>query len=240
MAHATKRSRKTSSARLSALEIATYGLLAAVALIFGYVEALFPLPVPVPGVKLGLGNVVVLYALASFGWRPGLLVMLVKVVASALLFGNPMVFAYSLTGGLVSFAAMWAALRWWRTLSIVGVSMLGGVCHMLGQSAVVAAVLAPYVALTYLPVLMVSGLLAGLLTGYLCRLVIRATGRSSLFKRYRKELSCAFAQQLTNPAPRDPQAACELADDQAAGAAARVAPAPAQFVANEPVKEERP
>ena len=58
------------TARLGALEVATYGLLAAVALIFGYVEALFPLPVPVPGVKLGLCNVVVLYALASFGWRP--------------------------------------------------------------------------------------------------------------------------------------------------------------------------
>lgn len=183
--------KRSSQMRLSALEVATYGLLAAVALIFGYIEALFPLPVPVPGVKLGLGNVVVLYALASFGWRPGLLVMLVKVGASALLFGNPTVFAYSLAGALASFAGMAAALRWWRALSIVGVSMLGGVLHMVGQCLVVSVVLAPYVALAYLPVLVIAGLVTGLLTGYVCRLVIRATGRSSLFRRRRKELEKA-------------------------------------------------
>ena len=75
--------------RLSALQVATYGVLAAVALVCGYVESLVPLPVPVPGIKLGLGNVVVLYALVAFGPRPALAIMLAKVCASALLFGNP-------------------------------------------------------------------------------------------------------------------------------------------------------
>ena len=187
--------------RLSALDVATYGLLAAVALIFGYVEALFPLPIPVPGVKLGLGNVVVLLALAGFGWRPGLAVMLVKVVASALLFGNPSVFAYSLAGALASFAAMWGALHV-RRLSLVGVSMVGGVAHMLGQAAVVAAVLAPYVALVYLPVLMVAGLITGLLTGYVCRMVARAVGRSTLFRRRARELAKAQARTKV-PGMRD-------------------------------------
>ena len=187
--------------RLSALDVATYGLLAAVALIFGYVEALFPLPIPVPGVKLGLGNVVVLLALAGFGWRPGLAVMLVKVVASALLFGNPSVFAYSLAGALASFAAMWGALHV-RRLSLVGVSMVGGVAHMLGQAAVVAAVLAPYVALVYLPVLMVAGLITGLLTGYVCRMVARAVGRSTLFRRRARELAKAQARTRV-PGMRD-------------------------------------
>lgn len=165
---------------MSAQEVAMYGVLAAVALIFGYVEALFPAPVPVPGVKLGLGNVVVLFALAAFGPRPGFAIMLVKVVVSALLFGNPSVFMYSLAGALASFAAMWGLLHV-RALSLVGVSMAGGVCHMLGQDAVVAAALAPYMALAYLPVLVVSGLLAGLATGYLCRLMARTAGRSSAF-----------------------------------------------------------
>lgn len=221
MAQSRKQARRGSS-RVSALEVATYGLLAAVALIFGYVEALFPLPIPVPGIKLGLGNVVVLYALACFGWRAGLLVMLVKVVVSSLLFGNPAVLAYSLAGGVASFAAMWAALRWWRGLSIAGVSMLGGVFHMLGQCAVVSVVLAPYVALTYLPVLMVAGLLTGLLTGYLCRLVIRATGRSSLFRRYRKQLGRSAAKPAAEPRPAvkaEPavcEPVCSTCDDPAA------------------------
>lgn len=173
---------------MSALEVATYGLLAAVALIFGYVEALFPLPLPVPGIKLGLGNIVVLFALAGFGWRAGLAIALVKVVVSALLFGNPMVLMYSAGGAALSFAAMWVALHWSR-LSIVGVSMVGGVFHMVGQLAVVAFTFSPYVALVYLPVLMISGLVTGLLTGYVCRLVIRTTAKSNLFKSRARELA---------------------------------------------------
>ena len=174
--------------RMSALEVATYGLLAAVALIFGYVEALFPLPLPVPGIKLGLGNIVVLFTLAGFGWRAGLAIAVVKVVVSALLFGNPMVLMYSAGGAALSFAAMWVALHWSR-LSIVGVSMAGGVFHMVGQLAVVAFTFSPYVALVYLPVLMISGLVTGLLTGYVCRLVIRTTAKSNLFKSRARELA---------------------------------------------------
>lgn len=174
--------------RMSALEVATYGLLAAVALIFGYVEALFPLPLPVPGIKLGLGNIVVLFTLAGFGWRAGLAIALVKVVVSALLFGNPMVLMYSAGGAALSFVAMWVALHWSR-LSIVGVSMVGGVFHMVGQLAVVAFTFSPYVALVYLPVLMISGLVTGLLTGYVCRLVIRTTAKSNLFKSRARELA---------------------------------------------------
>ena len=174
--------------RMSALEVATYGLLAAVALIFGYVEALFPLPLPVPGIKLGLGNIVVLFTLAGFGWRAGLAIAVVKVVVSALLFGNPMVLMYSAGGAALSFAAMWVALHWSR-LSIVGVSMVGGVFHMVGQLAVVACTFSPYVALVYLPVLMISGLVTGLLTGYVCRLVIRTTAKSNLFKSRARELA---------------------------------------------------
>lgn len=174
--------------RMSALEVATYGLLAAVALIFGYVEALFPLPLPVPGIKLGLGNIVVLFTLAGFGWRAGLAIAVVKVVVSALLFGNPMVLMYSAGGAALSFVAMWVALHWSR-LSIVGVSMVGGVFHMVGQLAVVAFTFSPYVALVYLPVLMISGLVTGLLAGYVCRLVIRTTAKSNLFKSRARELA---------------------------------------------------
>lgn len=173
-------------ARMGASEVAAYGLLAAMALICGYVEALFPLPIPVPGVKLGLGNVVVLFTMVAFGLRPGFLVMLVKVVASALLFGNPAVFAYSAAGALASFAAMACALRV-RGLSVVGVSMVGGTAHMLGQSAVVAAVLSPGVAAAYLPVLLVAGVASGLVVGYVCRLMIRVFGHSSLFRRRMKK-----------------------------------------------------
>ena len=67
--------------------------------------------------------------------------------------------------------------------------MVGGVFHMVGQLAVVAFTFSPYVALVYLPVLMISGLVTGLLTGYVCRLVIRTTAKSNLFKSRARELA---------------------------------------------------
>lgn len=176
--------------RLSALEVATYGALAGVALVFGYVESVLPAPVPVPGVKLGLGNVVVLFCLEAFGARPAALLMVVKVTASALLFGSPAVFMYSLAGGVASVAAMTVAARV-RAFSVSGVSMAGGVFHMVGQMLVVAAVLSPQVALTYLPVLLVSGLLAGLLVGYLCRAALAATAGSGLVRERAKRMRAA-------------------------------------------------
>ena len=213
--------------RMSALEVATYGLLAAIALIFGYVEAVVPLPVAVPGIKLGLGNIVVLFTLAGFGAAPGACVALVKVVVSALLFGNPSLLMYSAGGAALSFAAMWEALHCCR-LSIVGVSMVGGVFHMLGQLAVVAFTFSPYVALLYLPVLVVAGLVTGLLTGYVCRLVIRTCARSSLFRRRAKELArqagaagaanvaCARARQGMGEAMRAGAASADLVESAGA------------------------
>lgn len=83
---------------------------------------------------------------------------------------------------------MWVALHWSR-LSIVGVSMAGGVFHVVGQLTVVALTFSPYAALVYLPVLMIPGLVTGLLTGYVCRLVIRAAAKASLLKSRVRELA---------------------------------------------------
>ena len=105
-------------------------------------------------------------------------------------------------GAGLNFAAMWGELHWSR-LSIVGVSMVGGVFHMVGQLAVVAFTFSPYVALVYLPVLMISGLVTGLLTGYVCRLVIRTTAKSNLFKSRARELARreGAAKRAAVPAP---------------------------------------
>lgn len=173
--------------RMSATEVATYGVLAALALVLGYLEALLPLPIPVPGVKLGLANIVVLYALAVMGLVPGLVIMLVKVLASALLFGSPTMLAYSLAGAALSFAAMALAIRA-RGLSLVGVSVVGGVCHMLGQLIVVGLVLTWPIAALYLPVLVLAGVASGVVVGLLCRLVIHATRSSSVLRAQRKRI----------------------------------------------------
>lgn len=153
--------------------LALYGLLTCVALVAGYVEALIPLPVTVPGVKLGLGNAVVLFGLKRLGVRPALYLMLAKVLCAGLLFANPSMMLYSLAGGVLSWALMALACKsgWFSTLSV---SVIGGVAHNAGQLLLVAAWLSPAVALFNAPVLAVSGVVAGLAVGVLTQLALRA------------------------------------------------------------------
>lgn len=152
---------------------ALYGLLTALALCAGYLELLIPLPVGVPGVKLGLGNAVVLFALERMGARPALYVMLAKVLCSMLLFSTPQMLAFSLAGGLLSWAVMALAVRF-SPFSEVGVSVLGGVAHNAGQLLAVAALLSPQTALAAAPVLAVAGVLCGAAIGLILHGVLAA------------------------------------------------------------------
>ena len=175
----------TSPARRAAL----YGALTALALIAGYLEVLVPLPVTVPGVKLGLGNAVVLFALVRLGARPAVFLMLAKVLCSTILFANPQMLAFSLAGGALSWAVM--ALAWRSGLfsvvatSILGgiahnagqllmVALLGGIAHNAGQLLMVALLLSPQVALVNTPVLAIAGALCGAVIGILVRALLAA------------------------------------------------------------------
>lgn len=164
-----KQNTPTSAGQRAAL----YGLLTALALCAGYLEALVPLPVSVPGIKLGLGNAVVLFALVRMGARPALFVMLAKVFCSMLLFSTPQMLAFSLGGGLLSWAVMAAAVRL-DAFSEVGVSVLGGVAHNAGQLIVVAALLSPQVAIVNAPVLAVAGVVCGAVIGLILHGVLAA------------------------------------------------------------------
>ena len=152
---------------------ALMGALTALALIAGYLEVLVPLPITVPGVKLGLGNAVVLFALVRLGARPALWLMLAKVLCSTILFSNPQMLAFSLAGGAVSWAIM--ALAWRSGLfSVVATSLLGGLAHNAGQLLMVALLLSPQVALVNIPVLAVAGAVCGTAIGVLVRALITA------------------------------------------------------------------
>lgn len=152
---------------------ALYGVLTAAALVCGYLELLIPLPVTVPGVKLGLGNIVILMALERLGAKAGFFLMLIKVIASTLLFANLQMLIFSLAGGLLSWAVMALAVRS-GAFSTVATSVLGGIAHNGGQLIAVAALLSGRVALVNMPVLAVSGVLCGAAVGVAARLVLRA------------------------------------------------------------------
>ena len=133
-------------------------LLTALALVLSYVESLLPPLTAVPGIKPGLGNLSVLLALYGLGVWPALALSAVRLTLSSLLFGTGMRFLYSLAGAALSFLAM-ALLKRTDRFSPVGVSVLGGVCHNLGQIAAALLLLTGTL----------SGALIGLLGGWLLR-----------------------------------------------------------------------
>ena len=156
-----------------AQQIALSGLLASLMLVFGFIERQFPLPVPVPGIKLGLANSVLLYALYMLGIRQSIVLMLLKALMSWLIYMNMNAMFYSLAGGVLSLAAMILISRV-RGVSIIGVSALGAVFFNIGQILVAVIMLnTPQLIVTYLPILMVSGVLTGILTGVIAQMVMK-------------------------------------------------------------------
>ena len=154
-------------------QVALSGLLTSLMLVFGFIERQFPLPVPVPGIKLGLANSVLLYALYMLGIRQTIVLMLLKSLMSWLIYMNLSAMLYSFTGGVLSVAAMILVSRM-KGVSPIGVSALGAVFFNIGQILMAAWVLGtPQLIVTYLPVLMVSGVLTGILTGVIAKLVMK-------------------------------------------------------------------
>ena len=146
-------------------------MLTAVAMILSYVESLLP-SVGIPGVKMGLANIAVIFALFRFGWKEATALSLVRVVLVSLLFGSVGAMLYSLAGAVLSLAVM-ALLRRIDRFSTVGVSVAGGVAHNAGQILMAMLILQTKQLLGYLPVLAVSGIAGGVLTGLVAALLIR-------------------------------------------------------------------
>lgn len=136
----------------------------ALAMILSFVESQLPPLTAVPGVKLGLSNIVTVVLLYSFGWREAWAVSLVRVCLSALLFGNAAAFIYSLSGAVLSFFTMLLSKRF-LPFGTVGVSVIGGVMHNVGQVIAAIIVMESIGIAYYLIPLLVSGTVAGVLVG---------------------------------------------------------------------------
>ena len=150
-------------------KIALASLLAALAVILGGIDNLIPMPAP--GVRLGLGNIAVLLAIYLLDLKSAFVVMLLKVFLSSMLFGNPTMLLYSLAGALLSLASEIAAKKM-RCFSVVGVSLIGGIFHNIGQ-LICAYFLVGKGAIYYIPVLCASGSIAGILTGIAAGIIVK-------------------------------------------------------------------
>ncbi len=145
-------------------EVAEYGLMAALALALSYLESRIPVFFAVPGMKLGLTNIVVLITLYRRRPKGAFCINLVRIVLAGATFGSLSSMMYSLAGGLASFLAMIVCKRSGK-FSMTGVSVAGGVAHNIGQILVAAAVLETKALLWYLPFLLAAGTAAGLAIG---------------------------------------------------------------------------
>ena len=140
------------------------GLLTSLGLIAGYIEFLIPIPLGIPGVKPGLANIVIVWALYSLGPWEALMINGMRIFLSGFLFGNFSMILYSLAGAAVSFLCMCLAKKS-GLFSMTGVSMIGGVMHNMGQLLVAMAVLETVSLVYYGPVLLAAGVITGLLIG---------------------------------------------------------------------------
>ena len=152
-------------------KVGYYGVFLALALVLSYVESLIPFYFGVPGMKLGLTNVIVLILLYLYGPADALIISVTRVILAGFLFGNAFSIIYSLAGALFSFVVM-ALLKRTKKFQIVTVSAVGGICHNLGQILVAVCVVENYHLMLYFPMLMAAGIVMGLLIGVAAREVL--------------------------------------------------------------------
>ena len=156
-------------------------LLTAAAVVLGYVERLIPMPGSIPGIKLGLANTVLLYAIYLLDTRSAFVLMILKVGLSGLLYSGVSAMMFSLGGGLCSLVMMLLVKKLGSgNVSIIGVSVVGAVFHNVGQTAVAALMVNTAALMGYVPFLLVAAVVTGVLTGIAGKYAIQGLKASGL------------------------------------------------------------
>ena len=153
-------------------KLTVMALTTAIALVLSFIESQIPAFVAVPGVKMGLANIAIVYALYRLGWKEAAFISLIRVVLVSLLFGSAASFLYSLAGAVLSLLGM-ALLKKTGKFTEIVVSVAGGVLHNIGQIAMASIILETDALRYYLPFLLVSGILAGVVIGLISGILIR-------------------------------------------------------------------
>lgn len=161
---------------MSTKRLAADGLFLALSLVVSYIEVLLPIPVGIPGVKVGLANGVIMVLLFFTTWKRTLGISVIRILLVGFLFGNPMTIVYSLAGGILSLVVM-AVLKKINGFSEVGISVGGGVAHNIGQLSVAVLLMENARIYYYTPVLLVTGTIAGVIIGVLSALLLKKIPR---------------------------------------------------------------
>ena len=151
-------------------QITTMGMLVALAMVLGFVETLIPINLGIPGMKLGLANIVVVIALFLFDIKTAVVVSILRIILIAMTFGNMSMMFYSIAGASLSLLSM-IAISNIKSFSLISISIVGGIMHNVGQIICAAFVVRTNGVFTYLPVLMIAGLVSGALIGIVAGLI---------------------------------------------------------------------
>ena len=152
-------------------KLTVLALSVALAMILSFIESQIPAFVPIPGVKIGLANIVVVFALYKLGWKEAVGISLLRVFLVSVLFGHAASFFYSFAGAVFSFCGM-ALLKKTCLFSHIAVSVAGGVLHNAGQILMACILLETNIITYYLPILILSGTLAGIVIGLLASVMV--------------------------------------------------------------------
>ncbi len=158
--------------RINTKKTATAALMASLALIFSYIEVLIPFSPAIPGIKLGIANLVIIISLYYLGPKYAVAVNIIRVLTAGLLFNGLFGAAYSLAGAVLSLTVM-ILLKKTKIFSVTGVSMAGGVAHNLGQILVAAFLVSNIKIFVYFPVLIISGVVSGAVIGIVSYLILK-------------------------------------------------------------------
>lgn len=153
-------------------KIAFLGICTAVAMIFSFIESQIPSFVAIPGIKMGLANIAIIVILYKMGWKEAIIVNLIRVLLTSFIFGSVMTLAYSAAGAALSLCVM-ILLKKCKWASTILVSVAGGICHNIGQILVALFVTETSELLYYLPALLISGTITGILIGLIGALVVK-------------------------------------------------------------------
>ena len=152
-------------------KIAVLALAIALAMILSFVESQIPAFVAIPGVKIGLANIAVVFVLYKLGWKEAVLISLVRVFMISVLFGTAVSLFYSVAGAVLSLTGM-VLLKKTGLFSTVAVSVTGGVLHNVGQILMACLLLETNVIVYYLPFLILSGVIAGVVIGVVSAIMV--------------------------------------------------------------------
>lgn len=157
-------------------KVAFLGLSIALAMILSFVESQIPALVAIPGIKVGLPNLVMVFLLYKVGWKETVIVSIIRVVLVSMLFGNVQTMAFSIAGAAVSLTGM-IILKKLNFFSCIAISVVGGVLHNVGQIIMACLITQTAGIATYLPVLLISGTVAGVVIGLIGGMLVKRLDR---------------------------------------------------------------